>query len=273
MNPKVNHRTYNALLDEDSKMTLPKKYYSVQIPETPRALDPSLEAKKKVDDYAAQKILGIVPGTKSNSSQYKFTASAPSANVSRPSDHIFSHSPAAGMDRINSTLFPMTGGNATGATGGGDGSELFPVDGAALYDHYRDLYERQGRLAREDAEGKLAAMTGGQSSSYGTMAGEQTYDAYLDEYESLLRQAVGKDAEEEGDTWWTEDSFTGTTKQEAEAYLVWQGVPTSYLSELMSPGQWVSAKEKGGGGAETEFASYAEYLSAFVEYAMETYGG
>ncbi|MBQ5886812.1 MAG: hypothetical protein IIW82_04085, partial [Clostridia bacterium] len=218
MNHKVNHRTYNALLDRETKMTLPKKYYSVQIPETPRALDPSLEAKKKADDYAAQKILGIVPGTKSNSSQYKFTASAPSANVSRPSDHIFSHSPAAGMDRINSTLFPMTGGNATGATGGGDGSELFPVDGAALYDHYRDLYERQGRLAREDTEGKAAAMTGGQSSSYGDFAGEQSYNAYLSEYDSILRKAQNGVSEEDTENWWTEDFFTGTTKQEAEAY-------------------------------------------------------
>jgi hypothetical protein len=174
------------------------------------------------------------------------------------------------MDRINSTLFPMTAG---GTAAGGAVSDPFEIDGAALYDQYRDLYERQGRLLREDAEGKAAAMTGGQSSSYGDFAGEQSYNAYLSEYDSILRKAQNGVSEEDTKNWWTEDFFTGTTRQEAEAYLASQGIPDSYLSELLSPGQWVTMKDKGGGSAETEFASYAEYLSAFVEYVMDTYGG
>jgi hypothetical protein len=123
-------------------------------------------------------------------------------------------------------------------------------------------------------------MTGGQANSYAETAGEQTYNAYLDEYDSLLRQIQSGSSDSDTGGWYDEllneeggDGFTGTTRQEAEAYLASQDIPADALADLMPQAQWIMQKKSyKKGGAETEFDTYAEYLSAFVEYILDTYG-
>ena len=48
-----------------------------------------------------------------------------------------------------------------------------------LYQQYKELYQRQGKLAMKDTIGQAAAMNGGYGSSYGQMAGQQMYDSKL----------------------------------------------------------------------------------------------
>lgn len=56
----------------------------------------------------------------------------------------------------------------------------FDLDTNALYQQYKNQYEREGRLAMKDTIGQAAALTGGYGSTYAELAGQKAYDAYLD---------------------------------------------------------------------------------------------
>lgn len=62
----------------------------------------------------------------------------------------------------------------------------FSLDGNALYNQYKDQYTKQAQLAREDAIGKAAAMTGGYGSSYAMTAGDSAYNARMDELNNII---------------------------------------------------------------------------------------
>lgn len=64
----------------------------------------------------------------------------------------------------------------------------FEYDAAldALYNHYKDNYIRQGRLAMRDTVGQAAALTGGYGSSYAENVGRQSYDAYLEKLGAVV---------------------------------------------------------------------------------------
>lgn len=55
----------------------------------------------------------------------------------------------------------------------------YNINGDALYQSYKDKYVRQGQQAMQDTMGQAAALTGGYGSSYGQNAGQQAYNAYL----------------------------------------------------------------------------------------------
>lgn len=57
-----------------------------------------------------------------------------------------------------------------------------------LYQMYKEKYTQQGKQAMRDTMGQAAALTGGYGSSYGQAVGQQQYDAYLQELNSLLPQ-------------------------------------------------------------------------------------
>lgn len=55
----------------------------------------------------------------------------------------------------------------------------YDMNNDALYQHYKDQYMRQGRLAMQDTIGRASALTGGYGNSYATAAGQQQYNEYL----------------------------------------------------------------------------------------------
>lgn len=55
----------------------------------------------------------------------------------------------------------------------------YDLDADMLYQQYRDKYVTQGRNAMMDTMGQAAALTGGYGSTYSQSAGQQAYDAYL----------------------------------------------------------------------------------------------
>ena len=240
----------------------------------------------QADGDTAGKLTILKPNTVVSAEEKQGTQANAPQKDSNPGAFTFAHTPSpiggdhhtmlpGASDRINSTLNPLLNPNKpTSAPIPG-----IQVDGTALYDYYRDLYEQQGRLAKEDAEGKVAAATGGQASSYADTAGGQTYDAYLAEYDAILRDLAGDRDTENTDNWYSEmfgegePAFTGTSKAEAEAYLASLDIPADALAELIPPAKWARLKRAGGEAAETQFNSYAEYLSAFVEYVLDTYEG
>lgn len=74
------------------------------------------------------------------------------------------------------------------------------------------------------------------------------------------------------------DRFTGTTYNEAVAFMKSRGVPNANASGVMTEMEWnrrkQSSKFSGTGGAEVNnYSSYQEYLADFVEFAVEQYAG
>lgn len=68
------------------------------------------------------------------------------------------------------------------------GREKFSYDASTdpLYGQYREAYIQQGRQAMRDSMGQTAALTGGYGNSYGSVAGQQTYEAYLGRLNDVL---------------------------------------------------------------------------------------
>ena len=56
----------------------------------------------------------------------------------------------------------------------------------ALYQQYRDKYIKQGKLAMADTIGQAAAMTGGYGNSYAVSAGNQAYQASLENLNDIV---------------------------------------------------------------------------------------
>jgi hypothetical protein len=62
----------------------------------------------------------------------------------------------------------------------------YSTDDDMLYQQYLQKYTQQGKQAMKDTMGQTAALTGGYGNSYGQVAGQQTYDAFLQELNNLL---------------------------------------------------------------------------------------
>lgn len=78
----------------------------------------------------------------------------------------------------------------------------YSTDDDMLYQQYLQKYTQQGKQAMKDTMGQTAALTGGYGNSYGQVAGQQTYDAYLQELNNLipeLQDAAYKQYAAEGD--------------------------------------------------------------------------
>ena len=55
----------------------------------------------------------------------------------------------------------------------------YDLNGDALYQQYKDKYIQQGKMAMQDTMGQAATLTGGYGNSYATTAGNQAYQAHL----------------------------------------------------------------------------------------------
>ena len=58
----------------------------------------------------------------------------------------------------------------------------------AMYQQYKDKYIKQGKMAMQDTMGQAAAMTGGYGSSYASTAGNQAYQASLENLNDIIPQ-------------------------------------------------------------------------------------
>lgn len=60
-----------------------------------------------------------------------------------------------------------------------------------LYNQYRQQYMRQGKMAMADTVGQAAAMNGGYGSSYGQTAGQQVYNAHVQQLNDRIPELYG----------------------------------------------------------------------------------
>lgn len=78
----------------------------------------------------------------------------------------------------------------------------YDVNGDALYQQYKDLYTQQGKMAMMDTMGQAAALTGGYGNSYASTAGNQAYQAHLQQLNEVvpeLYQLAYQKYQDEGD--------------------------------------------------------------------------
>lgn len=71
--------------------------------------------------------------------------------------------------------------------------EPFSYDLSAdpFYQQYKEQYSHLGELAMEDTVGKVATLTGGYGNSYAQTAGQQTYEAYLQQLGQIVPELYG----------------------------------------------------------------------------------
>jgi hypothetical protein len=64
----------------------------------------------------------------------------------------------------------------------------YDLNGDALYQQYKDKYTNQGRMASQDTIGQASQMTGGYGNSYASTAGNQAYQASLQNLNDIVPQ-------------------------------------------------------------------------------------
>ena len=64
----------------------------------------------------------------------------------------------------------------------------YDLNGDMLYQQYKDQYQVLGKQAMMDTIGQAAALTGGYGNSYATTAGNQAYQGYLQQLNSVVPQ-------------------------------------------------------------------------------------
>ena len=67
----------------------------------------------------------------------------------------------------------------------------YDLNGDALYQQYKDQYSALGKQAMMDTMGQAAALTGGYGNSYASTAGNQAYQAYLQQLNDVVPQLYG----------------------------------------------------------------------------------
>ena len=67
----------------------------------------------------------------------------------------------------------------------------YDLNSDMLYQQYRDQYAMQGQLAMKDTMGQAAALTGGYGNTYAQAAGQQAYDAYLQQLNDVVPELYG----------------------------------------------------------------------------------
>ena len=67
----------------------------------------------------------------------------------------------------------------------------YDLNGDALYQQYKDQYVQQGKMAMMDTMGQAQAMTGGYGNSYAQSAGQQAYQAYLQQLNEVVPELYG----------------------------------------------------------------------------------
>lgn len=67
----------------------------------------------------------------------------------------------------------------------------YDLNGDALYKQYKDQYSALGKQAMMDTMGQASALTGGYGNSYASTAGNQAYQAYLQQLNNVVPELYG----------------------------------------------------------------------------------
>ena len=143
----------------------------------------------------------------------------------------------------------------------------YDMNSDAIYNQYKDIYQQQADMANKEAQAQAAALTGGYSSSYGQMLGQQAYGAEMqklnnivpDLYQNALNQYLA-----EGDELYNQ---LGTVaSMEAQDYARYQNELNNYyanrdyltnradIESQRSYNEWLNNQSQGNWQAEFDRA-------------------
>lgn len=108
----------------------------------------------------------------------------------------------------------------------------YDVNADPTYQQYKDLYVRQGKQAMQHTIGQAAALTGGYGNSYAQSAGQQAYNAYLEQLGAVVPELYGQAAEQyarEGDE--MRANYGLLSDREAQDYARYADEFNRYLNE------------------------------------------
>lgn len=103
----------------------------------------------------------------------------------------------------------------------------------ALYQQYKEQYQRLGRTAMQDTMGQAASLTGGYGSTYAEQVGQQTYNAYLqslnDIVPDLYDRAYGRYQDEGQDLY---NRYGLVSDRESMDYSKYRDTVSDYYNDL-----------------------------------------
>ena len=109
----------------------------------------------------------------------------------------------------------------------------YDLNGDAIYQQYADQYVQQGKMAMMDTMGQAQAMTGGYGNSYAQSAGQQSYQAYLQQLNDVVPELYGMALDQynqEGQDMYNQAALMA--QQEDQDYGRYRDKLSDYYAEL-----------------------------------------
>lgn len=143
-----------------------------------------------------------------------------------------------------------------------------------FYQQYKDQYTALGKLAMEDTVGQVSALTGGYANSYAQTAGQQAYNQYMQQLNSIMPEVYSmakSNYDAEGQQLLNEISLLES--QKANDYNQWR----DWLSYLQSDAQYKeqlelaksTASSGGGSGGSSSTEETKHILDTVPKSVMD----
>jgi hypothetical protein len=124
-----------------------------------------------------------------------------------------------------------------------------------MYQKYKEQYAALGKMAMEDTVGQVSSLTGGYANSYAQTAGQQSYQNYMDQLNSMMPEFYGmarSNYDAEGQQLYNEIAML--EGQRAQAYNEYQADVNDWYNYLSFLQQEEARRSSGGGGGGSNSA-------------------
>lgn len=135
-----------------------------------------------------------------------------------------------------------------------------------LYQMYRDMYNQQGQMAAMHTMGQAAGLTGGYGSSYSQAAGQQAYQAYLQQLNEVVPELYGIAQDNynlQGEALLNQYAMLGDMAD--TEYARYQDALNQYWQNLQFAKENESEAYNRGYGEKMDELAYQQWLKEFEE--------
>lgn len=115
----------------------------------------------------------------------------------------------------------------------------YDLNGDMLYKQYADQYTRNGQQAMMDTMGQAAALTGGYGSSYASTAGNQAYQQYLTQLNSVIPDLYDRAYQRwQNEGTQLESQYSLAKDRDATDYSRWQDKMSQWNTDVDRANNW-----------------------------------
>lgn len=115
----------------------------------------------------------------------------------------------------------------------------YDLNGDMLYKQYADQYTRNGQQAMMDTMGQAAALTGGYGSSYASTAGNQAYQQYLTQLNSVIPDLYDRAYQRwQNEGTQLESQYSLAKDRDATDYNRWQDKMSQWNTDVDRANSW-----------------------------------